>query len=384
MTATLATGVALLLLICFVESFSVPTVKRSYVNSIRSNQLEGDAGSRLVPNDENPPPAPEQPSSSTSFSSTSPSPDSFESRILKSSSSSGCCSGTSSYDSFTLCSKYNVGTCASSTSTTSSTYSNNGCSEKGLSFIGYSFSVKTAGGNENSKQLCDQFPMEDIIDRNYEYAMSHDEDGWLGERLLPCRPSLGLYFACTHTNQQCPLLCFLALRFSSPVGGGYGIDDPSFKNPYIDSSHTELFRISSTNTKYNGVSSSTVISMMKKISFPPFKVYPEYVAAKSNNNNGGSGSTPYGDTELVVSVIAEYSSGSTYSEYALFSATMLSTFGDYACTDNKMTSPHVSMSRGTKFWSSTHKDAWVKRGNTAVARVSVFGETRDISATTIY
>ena len=49
--------------------------------------------------------------------------------------------------------------------------------QEGLSFIGISFSVNTASGNPYSYQLCDQFPMENIIDRNYDYVMSMDEDG---------------------------------------------------------------------------------------------------------------------------------------------------------------------------------------------------------------
>ena len=82
------------------------------------------------------------------------------------------------------------------------------CSMEGLSFIGISFSVNTANGNPYSYQLCDQFPMENIIDRDYNYVMSMDEDGWL-------------------------------------VGGGYKSFDYSGKMPYIDSSHTELLRVGS-------------------------------------------------------------------------------------------------------------------------------------------
>lgn len=82
------------------------------------------------------------------------------------------------------------------------------CSQAGLSFIGISFSVQTSHGNPYSYHLCDQFPMENIIDRSYDYVMSMDEDGWL-------------------------------------VGGGYKPFDYSGKMPYVDSSHTELLRIGS-------------------------------------------------------------------------------------------------------------------------------------------
>ena len=83
----------------------------------------------------------------------------------------------------------------------------------GLSFIGVSFSVNVAEGNPYSYQLCDQFPMQNIIDRDYDYVMSMDEDGWL-------------------------------------VGGGYKQFDYSGKMPYIDSSHTELLRVGSLDPNY--------------------------------------------------------------------------------------------------------------------------------------
>jgi len=108
----------------------------------------------------------------------------------------------------------------------------------GLSFIGLSFSVNTPSGNPYSYQLCDQFPMENLIDRNYDYVMSMDEDGWL-------------------------------------VGGGYKSFDYSGKMPYIDSSHTEILRIGSLDPMYGGTTIEQVYSAMSKISFPPFSIYPE-------------------------------------------------------------------------------------------------------------
>lgn len=47
------------------------------------------------------------------------------------------------------------------------------------SFVGISFSRKTERGMPRSYQLCDQFPMENLIDRDYVYIMSMDENGWL-------------------------------------------------------------------------------------------------------------------------------------------------------------------------------------------------------------
>ena len=116
----------------------------------------------------------------------------------------GCCSNYKSYYALDLCEAY--GEDCENGEGGSNNSGDEDCSGDGLSFIGISFSVNTASGNPYSYQLCDQFPMEGIIDRDYDYVMSMDEDGWL-------------------------------------VGGGYKSFDYSGKMPYIDSSHTELIRI---------------------------------------------------------------------------------------------------------------------------------------------
>lgn len=130
------------------------------------------------------------------------SPEDFERKL--SSQLTGCCYTYQSYGASDLCAMY--GQDCESGETKSHDSSDQDCSVDGLSFIGLSFSVNTASGNPYSYQLCDQFPMENIIDRSYDYVMSMDEDGWL-------------------------------------VGGGYKTFDYSGKMPYIDSSHTELVRI---------------------------------------------------------------------------------------------------------------------------------------------
>lgn len=107
---------------------------------------------------------------------------------------SGCCYNYKSYSAANLCSLY--GNDCESGNTKSHDSGDGDCSGDGLSFIGISFSVNTASGNPYSYQLCDQFPMENIIDRDYEYVMSMDEDGWL-------------------------------------VGGGYKTFDYSGKMPYV-------------------------------------------------------------------------------------------------------------------------------------------------------
>ena len=129
-------------------------------------------------------------------------PEQFQRKL--SSQLSGCCYTYQGYSAQDLC--YMYGNDCESGETPSHDSGDDDCSQDGLSFIGISFSVNTANGNPYSYQLCDQFPMENIIDRDYEFIMSMDEDGWL-------------------------------------VGGGYKTFDYSGKMPYIDSSHTELLRI---------------------------------------------------------------------------------------------------------------------------------------------
>jgi hypothetical protein len=129
-------------------------------------------------------------------------PEQFERKL--SSQLTGCCYTYKSYSAEDLC--YYYGQDCQSGETPSHDSGDGDCEHDGLSFIGLSFSVNTASGNPYSYQLCDQFPMENIIDRDYDYVMSMDEDGWL-------------------------------------VGGGYKTFDYSGKMPYIDSSHTELLRI---------------------------------------------------------------------------------------------------------------------------------------------
>ncbi len=117
----------------------------------------------------------------------------------------GCCYSYKNYDAESMCGLYGQD-CESGSAGSGDKNGDGDCSMEGLSFIGISFSVNTASGNPYSYQLCDQFYMENIIDRDYNYVMSLDEDGWL-------------------------------------VGGGYKSFDYSGKMPYIDSSHTELLRI---------------------------------------------------------------------------------------------------------------------------------------------
>jgi len=116
----------------------------------------------------------------------------------------GCCYNYQDRYAADLCAIY--GNDCESGQTRSHDSGDQSCQQDGLSFIGVSFSVNTAYGNPYSYQLCDQFPMENIIDRSYKYVMSMDEDGWL-------------------------------------VGGGYKSFDYSGKMPYVYSSspHVDVF-----------------------------------------------------------------------------------------------------------------------------------------------
>jgi len=210
------------------------------------------------------------------------------------------------------------------------------CSQDGLSFIGISFSVNTANGNPYSYQLCDQFAMEGIIDRPYDFVMSMDEDGWL-------------------------------------VGGGYKTFDYSGKMPYIDSSHTELVRIGSMDPDKGGTSIDVVYDALSSISFSPVALFPEYLKAGGGHNSGDEDyydEAPSGDVTLVVSIIETYNQDENYSDYEQFLDDLfeaLTDAGGGPCMDDKDTDPHVSMSRGVKFKSSTHQTNYMYQANLEVA-----------------
>ena len=246
---------------------------------------------------------------------------------------SGCCYNYQKYSAQSLCAMY--GNDCESGSTKSHDSSDGGCTQDGLSFIGISFSVNTASGNPYSYQLNDQFPMESIIDRDYNYVMSMDEDGWL-------------------------------------VGGGYKTFDYSGKMPYIDSSHTELLRIGNMNPKLGGTSIDQVYQAMSAISFAPFSIYPNYVKGGGGHHSGDSSSSgvPSGDVTLVVSIVETYEDDKSYSSYESFVNdlfTAMYNVGGGPCMDDHDTDPHVSMSRGVKFWSSYHSQQYQYAANLEVA-----------------
>jgi hypothetical protein len=247
----------------------------------------------------------------------------------------GCCYNYQSYSASEMC--YTYGQDCESGETPSHDDDNDGdCSHDGLSFIGLSFSVNTANGNPYSYQLCDQFPMENIIDRKYEYIMSMDEDGWL-------------------------------------VGGGYKTFDYSGKMPYIDSSHTEILRIGNLDPNTGGTTMQQVYTAMAEITFPPLPIYPEYLKGGGGHHSGdgdGQEGSPSGDVTLIVSIVETYDDDNSYSGYEKFINDLFDAMyevGGGPCMDDDDTDPHVSMSRGVKFWSSNHMQQYMYNANLEVA-----------------
>eukprot|EP00559_Dactyliosolen_fragilissimus_P000780 CAMPEP_0184869254 /NCGR_PEP_ID=MMETSP0580-20130426/33480_1 /TAXON_ID=1118495 /ORGANISM="Dactyliosolen fragilissimus" /LENGTH=772 /DNA_ID=CAMNT_0027370627 /DNA_START=173 /DNA_END=2488 /DNA_ORIENTATION=- len=245
----------------------------------------------------------------------------------------GCCYTYENYNSYSLCEAYGQD-CAEGAGGGSGSQDED-CSMEGLSFIGISFSVNTGNGNPYSFQLCDQFPMENIIDRDYEYVMSMDEDGWL-------------------------------------VGGGYKTFDYSGKMPYIDSSHTELIRIGNMDPDMGGTSIDQVYDAMAAINFAPISIYPEYLKGGGGHHSGDDGeeTVPSSDVTLVVSIVETYEDNDSYSGYEQFLDDLFESLYNYGggpCMDDHDTDPHVSMARGVKYKSSYHQYNYMAAANLEVA-----------------
>ena len=112
---------------------------------------------------------------------------------------------------------------------------------------------------------------------------------------------------------------------------------------------------------------------MNSVSFPPIPIYPEYLkggGGHHGNENEESSGVPSGDVTLIVSVVETYDDDSSYSVYEQFLQNLFSAMynvGGGPCMDDRDTDPHVSMSRGVKFWSSKHMKQYQYNANLEVA-----------------
>lgn len=140
---------------------------------------------------------------------------------------------------------------------------------------------------------------------------------------------------------------------------------------YIDSSHTELLRIGNMNPDKGGTTIAQVYAAMEAITFPPLSVYPEYLKGGGGHSGDGNGDgVPSGDITLIVSIVDTYEDGGSKSSYEYFMDKLFNAMDSYGggpCMDDHDTDPHVSMSRGVKFWSSYHQQQYMYSANLEVA-----------------
>lgn len=112
---------------------------------------------------------------------------------------------------------------------------------------------------------------------------------------------------------------------------------------------------------------------MESISFSPFSVFPEYLKGGGGHHSGDeeeAESVPSSDVTLIVSVVETYDDDASYSSYETFLDDLFNAMdavGGGPCMDDHDTDPHVSMSRGVKFWSSYHQQQYMYEANLEVA-----------------
>jgi hypothetical protein len=182
-----------------------------------------------------------------------------------------------------------------------------------------------------------------------------------------CREYIYIYIYITG------LACiFLPLVFSHTYTDHFRLF--SLLRSYIDSSHTELIRIGNLDPNKGGTTIEQVYTAMAQITFPPFAIFPEYLKSggghHSGDNNQDQDSIPSGDVTLIVSVVETYEDDDSYSAYEKFLDDLfdaLDAVGGGPCMDDHDTDPHVSMSRGVKYWSSYHQQQYMYQANLEVA-----------------
>ena len=125
---------------------------------------------------------------------------------------------------------------------------------------------------------------------------------------------------------------------------------------------------------HRGTSISQVYEAMDSLSFPPFRVYPEYLKGggghHSGDNENEGGKVPSSDVTLIVSIVETYEDDDSYSAYEKFLENLfdaMDAVGGGPCMDDHDTDPHVSMARGVKFWSSEHMEEYGYNANLEVA-----------------
>ncbi len=115
-----------------------------------------------------------------------------------------------------------------------------------------------------------------------------------------------------------------------------------------------------------------VYNAMTSITFPPFSIFPEFLKGGGGHHSGDDGDdeVPSGDITLIVSVVETYEEDDSYSAYDYFLDDLfdaLDSAGGGPCMDDHDTDPHVSMSRGVKFWSAYHQEQYMYQANLEVA-----------------
>jgi hypothetical protein len=126
------------------------------------------------------------------------------------------------------------------------------------------------------------------------------------------------------------------------------------------------------NPETGGTSIEQVYEAMKLVTFAPFSIFPEYLKGGGGHHSGDQedDSVPSCDTTLIVSVVETYEDGDSYSAYEFFLDSLFDAMdeaGGGPCMDDHDTDPHVSMSRGVKFWSSYHQTQYMYSANLEVA-----------------
>ena len=117
----------------------------------------------------------------------------------------------------------------------------------GLAFLGLSLSRKSAVGHPDSETHQTAFDFNEILDRNYEFLASTNDDGWL-------------------------------------VGGGEPGPPQSYKLAAKDSAHVEIMRIGTFRKDWGGVPKEEIVEILKsgEILIPQIEVLP--TAVISNND----------------------------------------------------------------------------------------------------